>query len=185
MSSDPIAALYRANYDRLCRVAYRLTACAETSHDLVQDTFLLALFHRQELLEHPKPEAWLVTLVNLARNERRRFSHRELPLDALFALPAPQAEENLEHLLPARLGPQDRQVLLWRFRDQLDRYAPFSRESNPQAAWRDLQQRLTAAAPPGPARRRPWLRRLGGLRRRCWWPPPSSPWPSPPRRTSG
>lgn len=120
MSSDPIAALYRANYDRLCRVAYRLTACAETSHDLVQDTFLLALFHRQELLEHPKPEAWLVTLVNLARNERRRFSHRELPLDTLFALPAPQAEENLEHLLPARLGPQDRQVLLWRFRDQPD-----------------------------------------------------------------
>lgn len=100
MSSDPIAALYRANYDRLCRVAYRLTACAETSHDLVQDTFLLALFPRRELLDHPKPEAWLmVTLVNLARNERRRFSHQELPLDALFALPAPRAAERCRQLL--------------------------------------------------------------------------------------
>lgn len=69
MSSDPIAALYRANYDRLCRVAYRLTACAETSHDLVQDTFLLALFHRRELL------------------------------DALFALPAPRAAERCRQLL--------------------------------------------------------------------------------------
>ena len=65
--------LYESLYETMIQVAYRVTGSVETAQDLVQETFLLALFQEEKLSRHPMPEGWLiVTLKNLARNERRR-----------------------------------------------------------------------------------------------------------------
>ena len=56
---------------------------SESAEDLVQQTFLLALFQGEALRAHPCPEGWLMkALHNLAINERRRTARRqEIPLE--------------------------------------------------------------------------------------------------------
>ena len=118
---DRIAALYRQSYLRLYRVAYRLTGSMETAAELTQDTFLWALLHGEELMTHPKPEAWLMrTLTNLVKNENRRLSSTEVSLEALFHMPAPEAKRGLTELLPTKLPQEDREVLIWRFEQELE-----------------------------------------------------------------
>ena len=79
-----IRTLYLRLYEKLFRVAYRLMGSPESAEDLVQQTFLLALFQGEALRTHPCPEGWLMkALHNLARNERRRAARQqEVPLDA-------------------------------------------------------------------------------------------------------
>ena len=68
-----ISALFEYEYPTLIRLAYRLTGSRELARDLLQDTFLLAMVHYEELVVHLSPGGWLnLTLHNLARNERRR-----------------------------------------------------------------------------------------------------------------
>lgn len=119
--NDWIALLYDQNYQKLYRVAYRLTGNTETAKELTQDTFLWALLHKEELTIHPKPEAWLMrTLTNLVKNENRRLSSTEVSLEALFHMPAPEAKRGLTELLPAKLPQEDREVLIWRFEQELE-----------------------------------------------------------------
>lgn len=116
-----IVALYEKTYDKLYRVAYRLMGNTETAKELTQDVFLLAIAHQEELFTHPKPEAWLmVALVNLARNERRRHSRYEISLDNIFDVPAKESAGGIEELLPSKLSDEDRQILIWRFEEQMD-----------------------------------------------------------------
>ena len=81
-----IHTLYLQLYEKLFRAAYRLMGSPESAEDLVQQTFLLALFQGEALRTHPCPEGWLMkALHNLAMNERRRAARQqEVPLDALF-----------------------------------------------------------------------------------------------------
>lgn len=116
-----IASIYEATYERMCRVAYRLTGNYETAKELVHDTFLLTLFHKKELLAHPKPEAWLMlTLTNLCKNENRRMSTKEISLEILSDVPIQEDEHSMEEWLPARLPERDRTILIWYFEEQLD-----------------------------------------------------------------
>ena len=118
---DWIAALYRQSYLRLYRVAYRLTGSMETAEELTQDTFLWALLHGEELMTHPKPEAWLMrTLTNLVRNENRRLASTEISLETLIPIPTPEEDRGLVELLPAQLVEEDRKVLILRFEQRLD-----------------------------------------------------------------
>lgn len=118
---DRIAALYRQSYLRLYRVAYRLTGSMETAEELTQDTFLWALLHGEELMTHPKPEAWLMrTLTNLVRNENRRLASTEISLETLIPIPTPEEDRGLVELLPAQLVEEDRKVLILRFEQRLD-----------------------------------------------------------------
>ncbi len=119
--NDGIALLYEQAYQRLYRVAYRLTGSIETAEELVQDTFLLAWFRQDTLLSHPNPEAWLMcTLRNLICNEQRRASSGEISLDAVFNIPAPEMPRGIGELLPAKLPEADRELLIWRFEQELD-----------------------------------------------------------------
>lgn len=109
--------LYRTHYCKMIKIAYRMVGSMESARDLVQEAFLLALFQQETLVCHPSPEGWLViTLKNLAQNERRRFSsHPTLPLSLFENLPGEPPPLPLEHLLPRQLSPEDRDVLIWRF----------------------------------------------------------------------
>ena len=116
-----ISALYVKNYKRLVKIAYRLTGDIEAATDLVQDTFLLAMSHYAELTVHPNHEGWItVTLENLARNYRRQNnSHGEIPLDEILNLATGPESQPLSEVLPAKLPSGDKQILIWRFEQQL------------------------------------------------------------------
>lgn len=119
--NDWIASIYEATYEKMCRVAFRLTGNYDTAKELVQDTFLLALFHKDELLAHPQPEAWLMlSLKNLCKNANQRLSSTEISLEALFHMPAPGDQHSIVEWFPSKLSKRDRMILIWRFEEQLD-----------------------------------------------------------------
>ena len=115
-----IESLYHAEYERLFSVAYHKTKSRELAEDLVQETFLLAIFNDSKLAKHPKPGAWLMqTLCNLISNELRSSSRKDVPLNEAAELPARAEEDSLDHLLPVQLQAKEREILLWRFERQV------------------------------------------------------------------
>lgn len=73
MSSKRLADLFDAHYQRLYRLARRLSRDPEESRDLVQQAFLRAAHHAASIPDGAGGEAWLVrVLVNLCRDGRRR-----------------------------------------------------------------------------------------------------------------
>ena len=116
-----IAELYESNRDKMFRYAYRLIGRIERAEELVQEVFVLALLHEQELIEHPKPQSWLfVTLKFQILNERRRKeSSFEVSLDDFFSLEAKPMEEPLNAVLPKELSDAERQILIWSFEEQI------------------------------------------------------------------
>lgn len=117
-----IEELYKSNRDKMFRYAYRLVGRIERAEELVQEVFVLALLHESELKSHPKPQSWLfVTLKYQIMNEwRRRDTSSEVPLDELLPLAAEPAREPLETVLPKELSGSERQILIWRFEEQID-----------------------------------------------------------------
>ena len=121
-ASSRFQALYEELHDKMLRVAYRMTGSMDMAEDLVQETFLFALFRQDELLNHPLPEGWLMrTLQNLVLNERRKAAaHTAVPLDSLLNLAEEPTAAPLEEALPRQLSQQDREILIWRFEQDLD-----------------------------------------------------------------
>ena len=85
--------LYDQEYERLLKSAYRMTGDRELAHDVVHETFLLAIFRQNELIVHPKPAAWLfLTLRNILSNELRLCVHKEISLEEIADIPAKAAD---------------------------------------------------------------------------------------------
>jgi RNA polymerase sigma-70 factor (ECF subfamily) len=90
---DRIAGLFDAHYERLYRLARRLSSNSDDACDLVQETFLRAVRSVAAIPTGvPGEEAWLVrVLINLRRDEWRRTAVRKRHPDAIAssrALPA-------------------------------------------------------------------------------------------------
>ena len=118
--NDFIEPLYHTEYRRLFSVAFRIIRSQDIAQDLVQETFLLAIFHKEKLMKHPKPGAWLMlTLRNLAANAQCAQSHKAIPLEEAAEVPAKTEETPLSELLPVQLKPEERKILIWRFEQQL------------------------------------------------------------------
>ena len=120
-SDEAVQALYEALHDKMLKVAYRMVGSVESAEDLVQHAFLLALFQGEPFLRHPCPEGWLMRpLQNLALNERRRLQrHPEVPLDAVLYRAGREPEAPLDTVLPRDLSREDREILIWRFEEDL------------------------------------------------------------------
>ena len=120
--------------------------------------FLLALFQEEKLSRHPMPEGWLiVTLKNLARNERRRWlRHPEVSLEAQAGLAGYSPEAPLDSRLPCQLPADDRRILIWRLEEQLEYREIADRLGISESACRS---RLSRAA----ARCRQYLEGPGGF----------------------
>ena len=115
-------ALYKSQYEKMIKLAYRMLGSMESAQDIVQETFMLALLRWDEVSVHPLPEGWLaLTVRNLVQNERRRYAnHEELPLDSFMEQPDTRQEHPLSHLLPKKLSEEDRQLRIWKFELQMD-----------------------------------------------------------------
>lgn len=114
--------LYETLHDKMLRVAYRMVGNVDTAEDLVQNAFLLALFREDEVMRHPLPEGWLMrVLQNLARNEQKRAKqHPETSLDSLFYVAGETPSSSLDEVLPKQLSTQEREILIWRFEQNMN-----------------------------------------------------------------
>ena len=76
--ADRLSALFDAHYERLYRLARRLTPNADDALDLVQETFLRAARSRKAVPHGlTSEEAWLVrVLINIRRDQWRRRALR-------------------------------------------------------------------------------------------------------------
>lgn len=121
MKDEFLCALYQGHYEKMIKIAYRSIGDMESAQDLVQQTFLWALLKREEFSSHPSPEGWLViTLRNLMRNEQRKLTnHPQVSLDTVLELQDREHPSPLEHILPKELLPEERQILIWRFEQQM------------------------------------------------------------------
>ena len=84
---DRLASLFDVHYERLYRLARRLTPSADDALDLVQETFLKAArFPKSIPVGATNEEAWLVrVLINIRRDQWRKTSVRDRHLVPLGA----------------------------------------------------------------------------------------------------
>lgn len=137
--------LYDQEYERLLKSAYRMTGDRELAHDVVHETFLLAIFRQNELIVHPKPAAWIfLTLRNILSNELRLCVHKEISLEEIADIPAKAADTPLDHVLPAQLNGEERKVLIWRYEQRINYSEMADRLGISEAACRNRVSRAVA-----------------------------------------
>ncbi len=113
--------LFLEEYNQMLRKAYRLTGDICFAQDIVQETFVFALAHPRELLSHPKPVAWLSTILyNIAMNERRRWDNsRNVSLDQIGDVFPVEPPIDIVEIMPDSLRDDEKQLLRMRFEEKL------------------------------------------------------------------
>lgn len=116
-----IKGLYEDNHDYLLRISCIFSRSEADAEDLVQNVFVLATDSCDKLMTHKNPRAWLVvTLRNCIRNDRRLHANtKNVSLEEIGDLTAPEAAEPLSYILPGRLSVDDKDILIWRFERKL------------------------------------------------------------------
>jgi RNA polymerase sigma-70 factor (ECF subfamily) len=117
--------LYLENSPRMIKQATYLLRNQQIAEDLVNESFLILLYKRQDLVHHPNLPGWLSqTLKNLIIDELKSARHRlELPLnpdvDVSESDNATTYHPPLSELLPRELTPREREILILVFEKQL------------------------------------------------------------------
>ena len=141
-----IESLYLRKYDHLLRTAYCLTEDQALAENMVHETFVLAILHQKDLVSHPKPGAWLCqSLHNLIQNEQRAASRENIPLDEIVDVPAEKPPLSLTELLPSELTPEERDLLIWHFEQQMSYKEMAERLNISEAACRKRISRALAS----------------------------------------
>jgi len=122
--------LVRPHFDRLYRLAWRLTGAKAEAEDLFQELLIKAWGKLDDLVHIDEPGSWLTRIMyHLFIDERRRFARRRLhtvdegalPGEGLAGLPGPgdpaRDQQRFERLLRldralARLSDEHRVVVL-------------------------------------------------------------------------
>lgn len=95
--SETITALVAEYSAMLYRVAYSVTRNAAEAEDIVQETFLRVLKHRENLSEIRDARVWLVRIAwNLALDHKRRAKTRPEEDIGDFARSLPSSERRVE-----------------------------------------------------------------------------------------
>jgi len=141
-----IESLYLREYASLLKTAYRLTQDKILAENVVHETFVLAILHQKDLVSHPKPGAWLCqSLHNLIQNEQRAASRENIPLDEIVDVPAEKPPLSLTELLPSELTPEERDLLIWHFEQQMSYKEMAERLNISEAACRKRISRALAS----------------------------------------
>lgn len=111
-------AIYRENAARLFKVANYILRNRAVAEELVQDTFMVLLLHREKVEHYEKPEAFLMDVLRkrIGTELQRAVYRMEEPLDEQHeGLTAKECvEEQMADVLPDWLSKQDRQFLIWK-----------------------------------------------------------------------
>jgi len=121
--------LYMAHSEDLVWYAYRKVGDIELAKDLVHKTFSLLLVKLESILAHPNPAGWLhITLKYVCFQEVNKKSYsNEIPINEEIAITSlfmqdQESKESLLEILPAEFPESDKQILMWRFGEQLTYY---------------------------------------------------------------
>lgn len=110
--------IYRKNANRLFKVANYILRNRAVAEELVQDTFMVLLVHREKVERYEHPEAFLIDVLRkrIGSELQRAVYRMEEPLNAKHeAISAADGfEESFEEALPDWLNEQDRQFLILR-----------------------------------------------------------------------
>lgn len=114
--------LYLENSPRMIRQAFYLLKNQQIAEELVNEAFLILLYKRRDLEQHPNLPGWLSqTLKNLIADELKSARHRlELPLNTDMDIPAAEPyDPPLNELLPNGLSQKEREILILFYEKQL------------------------------------------------------------------
>ena len=114
--------LYIENSPRMVKMATYLLKNQQVAEDLVNEAFLILLYKKNQLINHPNLAGWLTqTLKNLIADELKSAKHRlELPLNEdIDAAKEESYEPPLSELLPKDLSPKEREILILYYDKQL------------------------------------------------------------------
>lgn len=116
--------LYEENASTMYRVAVRRLGDPESAHDAVQEAFL-ALINKADIVRaHPNPAGWLMKalrylVLQQMEAEQKKLEH-ERPLERIIATSAAGMPPlPLRDLLPKGLSPQEQELLVWHYEEQL------------------------------------------------------------------
>ena len=114
--------IYQEHSARLFKQAFHVLRNQHLAEDLVEETFLILLCKRKDILNHPNIGGWLSqTLKHLILDETKSAQYRlEIPLihDA-SAFTEDTYYEPLGDLLPKELSPKECEILIFLFEKQL------------------------------------------------------------------
>lgn len=115
--------IYRNNAQRLFKIANYILHNRSVAEELVQDTFMVLLVHREQVVHYECPEAFLINVLRKRiGTEIQRAAYKcEEPLKTKHDVAAVTEgfEECFEEVLPDWLSEQDRQFLIWRVEEGL------------------------------------------------------------------
>ncbi len=114
--------LYEQNYAHLHRLAFLKLKNNEDAEDMVHEVFMVASNSMDTLMEHENPRAWLFkTLTFRIKNEKRRHARRRnISLEEIGDLAAPEAEEPLEFVLPSDFTDKEKELLTLHIQNRFD-----------------------------------------------------------------
>lgn len=114
--------LYEKHRGYLRNAALIYGASQSDADDFVHDVFEIAMKKANMLMKHENHIIWLVkVLENCIRNNRRLRANRfNRSLEDCSDLPAPERAESLSHILPSQLSDREKQILIWRFEENID-----------------------------------------------------------------
>jgi RNA polymerase sigma-70 factor (ECF subfamily) len=114
--------LYIENSPRMVKMATYLLGNQQIAEELVNEAFLILLYKKSQLVNHPNLAGWLTqTLKNLIADELKSAKHRlELPLNEDIDDPKEERyEPSLSELLPRDLSLKEREILVLYYDKQL------------------------------------------------------------------
>lgn len=122
--TDPwFDSLYRENAQRLFKVAYHVLKNRAIAEELVQDTFMVLLVHREKVEQYEHPGAYLMDVMRkrIGSELQKAYRKREEPLEEKHTSIAAGEDrrESVGDILPGWLTEQERQILIWRAEDGL------------------------------------------------------------------
>ena len=119
--------MYIAHFEKVSRYAYGITGMNEVAQDLVHQAFSVLLHRIDYVMEHPNPAGWLyktiknLCLKELAKNQKKDYyeiSIEELQ-DTLYSSHTYKNANSLLEILPSGLSAEERQLLIWRYEENL------------------------------------------------------------------
>ena len=105
----------------LIKIAKTYEVPPDDIEDLIQDVLEIAIRKVDILMTYKDPKVWLAkTMRNCIRNYQRRHANsRNSSLEDYSDFPAPERADPLFFVLPAQLSDSEKQILTWRFEEDI------------------------------------------------------------------
>lgn len=118
--SDFISELYNMYALKMIRFTYNRVKNYELAKDLVQDTFQIASYKSELIVNHSNPVGWLfVTLKMLTMRELKKSYHSEVTLEYNITVECCELSLPIDLYIPQGISDSDRKLITLRVIDEM------------------------------------------------------------------